>query len=58
VNYKIKWVTEEEYAELLKYYQERGYNTSKGFQAIILWDEHSQPMLVRVATHSLIKALL
>jgi hypothetical protein len=62
VNYKIKWVTEEEYAKLLKDYQERscfpsGYNL--GFLRLIAWDERtSQPMLVRIATHSLIKALL
>ena len=62
MNYKIKWVTEEEYAKLLKDYQERScltYDMSKGFQAFVTWDEHSsQPMLVRIATHSLIKALL
>ena len=59
MTYKIKWVTKEEYAKLLKDCQERGYNTSRGFQAIIMWDEHSsQPTLVRVAVHSLIKALL
>jgi hypothetical protein len=64
VNYKIKWVTEEEYAKLLKDWQERsvfpsGYDMSKGFKAIVTWDEHSsQPMLVRVAVHSLIKELL
>jgi hypothetical protein len=66
VTYKIKWVTEEEYAKLLKDWQERsvlpsGYDMdmSKGFKAIVTWDEHSsQPMLVRVAVHSLIKALL
>jgi hypothetical protein len=66
MTYKIKWVTEEEYAKLLKEWQERsvlpsGYDMdmSKGFKDILTWDEHSsQPMLVQVATHSLIKALL
>ena len=64
MTYKIKWVTEEEYAKLLKDLQERsvfpsGYDTSRGFQAIVTWDEYSsQPMLVRVAIHSLIKELL
>jgi len=63
MTYKIKWVTEEEYAKLLKEWQERsvlpsGYDMSKGFKAIVTWDEHSsQPTLVQVATHSLIKAL-
>jgi hypothetical protein len=64
VTYKIKWVTEEEYAKLLKDWQERSvlpsnYDMSKGFKAIVTWDERtSQPMLVQVAVHSLIKALL
>ena len=59
MNYKIKWVTEKEYVELLKEWQGWGYDTSRGFQAFVTWDEHSsQPMLVRVAVHSLIKALL
>lgn len=66
MTYKIKWVTEEEYAKLLKDRQERsvlpsgyGMDMSRGFKAIVTWDEHSsQPMLVRVAIHSLIKELL
>jgi hypothetical protein len=64
VTYKIKWVTEEEYAKLLKDWKERSvlpsnYDMSKGFKAIVTWDEHSsQPMLVQVAVHSLIKELL
>ena len=64
MNYKIKWVTEEEYAKLLKDWQERSvllsdYGMSKEFKALVTWDEHSsQPTLVRVAIHSLIKELL
>jgi hypothetical protein len=66
MNYKIKWVTGEEYAKLLKDWHERsvfpsGYDMdmSRGFKAIVTWDEHSsQPMLVQVATSALIKELL
>ncbi len=64
MNYNIKWVTEEEYARLLdeatKIVHPSDYDmTRMGFEALILWDEHSsQPVLVRVATHSLIKELL
>ena len=64
MTYKIKWITEEEYAKLLKDWQERrifssGYDMSNWIEALVMWDEHSsQPVLVRVATHSLIKALL